>query len=311
MSRTDVIRLCPWGLPVDRLWRRYVRRKGRRNRALDRAHEGPDLHAVAGEDERPGCSDAGDHRAENTLGDPRLQRGRRHRAATDGCGAAGQQSRTSEQTLLQRGCGQHRQQDRELLALGLDLGAELAAAIALTQVAPEVRATQHGPATVRELLANLRAGRVTGRAVRDQRLTRLVHQGLDLVAWNPEHAGDVLVGQSLQLGQHQCGALFFGEPAYIGDQIAEILATLDLDGEPFGRGLIDRVGRLLTTRADDRVAAVAGHRVQPRPQVDRRVRVRQFAVRGHERVLNRILGLVGVAEHVPTEGQDPLVMPIV
>src|SRR3712207_9226035 len=63
--------------------------------------------------------------------------------------------------------------------------------------------------------------------------------------------------------------------------------------------------------AQHREAAVARDRVEPRLEVDRLVRAAQVAVGGDEGVLEGVLGLVARSEHVPAEGEDPPVVPVV
>ncbi len=282
-----------------------------RNRALDRVHDRLQDLAGAGDHQGAGRADARNRRPEDAFDDTRLQRGRRHGAAAH-CGrTADDQPGSAEQTLLQGRRGQYRQQDGKLAALSVDLGAEVTAAFALAKMPPQVRAAQRRAATRRYLLADLRTRRVASRALGDERLARLENQPLHLVSRHSEHAGDVLVRQGIKLREHQRRALFLGEPAQVGDQIPEVLSALDLDREAFGSGSVDRRGRLLAASADDRVAAIPGDRVEPRAHLDRVVRVGQLAVRGHERVLDSVLGLVGVTEHVTAEGQDPPVMAIV
>ena len=64
------------------------------------------------------------------------------------------------------------------------------------------------------------------------------------------------------------------------------------------------IARLLAPGAQDRVAAVASDREQPRPQVHLAVARDEIVVGREEGVLDRILGLLRTTEHVAAEGQN-------
>jgi hypothetical protein len=78
-----------------------------------------------------------------------------------------------------------------------------------------------------------------------------------------------------------------------------------------GRGLGERVQRLLATDAQHREAAVARDRVQPWAQPHRLVGRREVAVGDHERVLDGVLGLLHGPQHVAAEGEHAAVVAVV
>ena len=74
-----------------------------------------------------------------------------------------------------------------------------------------------------------------------------------------------------ELGQHERGALLLGQARDVAEQVAHVLAPLGLGREVLGgRRLVVRQ-RALAAGAQHREAAVAGDRVEPRPQLDLRV----------------------------------------
>jgi hypothetical protein len=60
------------------------------------------------------------------------------------------------------------------------------------------------------------------------------------------------VAERPHLGEHQRRALVVGQVIDVDDQVAEILAALDLDGETVGRLLLELERGTLATRAEDR-----------------------------------------------------------
>ncbi len=164
---------------------------------------------------------------------------------------------------------------------------------------------------IRELFADLGAIGVSGGAARDQRLPGLEYECLHLPRRNAEDEGDLLVAQPVELSEHECGSLVIGKAADIVHEVAEVLAQQDLGGETFHGRLGDSRERLVSAAAQDRVAAVARDREKPGPQVDRLIGVDERVVSGQECVLDRILSLLGVAEHVMAEGQHRPVVAIV
>ena len=146
-----------------------------------------------------------------------------------------------------------------------------------------------------------------------QRLARLEYERFHLVLAHADHIADVLVREVAQLRENERRALVVRQPAEVDEQLAQVLAALDLDGQVVGRRhrFVEVVGRLPAPRPQHREAAVAGDGVQPRPQLDRLVGVDEVAVGAEERVLDRVLGLVGRAEHVAAEGQDAAMVALV
>jgi hypothetical protein len=175
--------------------------------------------------------------------------------------------------------------------------------VAAQRVAPQRAATQ-----VRKLLADLHARGLARRAAGDQGAAGLEHERLHLLLRAPEHGADLVVRHVAQLGEHERGALIGREAAEVAEQGAQVVPALDLVREVLGRRLDGLVRGALAPRAQDAEAAVAGDRVQPRPQLDRLVGAQQVAVGREERVLDGVLGLLHGAEHVAAEGEDAAVM---
>ena len=144
-----------------------------------------------------------------------------------------------------------------------------------------------------------------------QRLTGLEDECLDLLPRHAEHLRDLRVRQRVEFGEHQRRPLIVRQALHIADQIPEILACLNLRGEALGLDLLKFGHGLLPAGTQDAEAAVAGDREQPRTQMDRLFGLHQVAVGGGERVLNGVLGLVGIAEHVAAERQNRLVISVV
>jgi hypothetical protein len=93
-------------------------------------------------------------------------------------------------------------------------------------------------------------------------------------------------------------------------EVAQVLALLDLGGQP-GRRLVLELSGLLAPRAEHRQAAVARDRVQPGLELDLAVVGEQARVGRGEGVLDSVLGLVARAEHVAAEGEDAAVVAVV
>ena len=186
----------------------------------------------------------------------------------------------------------------------LDLLAEVAAAGALAEVAAKIGSAQRATALGRELLADLRAVCLACVAACYERLTGLVHQRLDLLPRNAERLADLFVAEGIDLREDERRALVVGQPAHVDDQIAQVLAPLHLCRETLSRRLAELGGGLIAARAEDRVAAVARDREQPRAEMDLLLRGDQVVVRGEEGVLDGILGFLRIPEHMPAERQD-------
>ena len=120
------------------------------------------------------------------------------------------------------------------------------------------------------------------------------------------------MAQGAELGQDERRPLILGQPLEVGQQVAQVLALLDLGREPLDRGLGNVVeGALLLAGAQDGQAAVAGDGVEPRLELHRPVAGEEVAIRGDEGVLDGVLGLLGRPEHVPAEREDPPVVPVI
>ena len=192
-----------------------------------------------------------------------------------------------------------------------DLLAERAAARALAQVAVQRRAPQRAAAEVRELLADLLARRLTRRPARDQRGAGLEHERLHLLPRDVEHRGDLVVRDGAELGEHQRGPLVLGQRRDVAEQLADVLAPLRLGRQVLGGRRVELVERQLAAGAQHREAAVARDRVEPRPELDLRSAAHEVAVGGHERVLDRVLRLVGRGQHVAAEREDAAVVAVI
>ena len=139
-----------------------------------------------------------------------------------------------------------------------------------------------------------------------ERLARLEDQRLHLVGAHADDVADLLVGEIVELGEHERRALILGEASQVDEQLAQVLAGLHLLGEPVGDvgesvGLGQGPLALRAQRAD---ALVARDRVEPRPQRDRLIGAAQPAVGGEEGLLDRVLGFLPVADEMAAEGQD-------
>jgi hypothetical protein len=165
----------------------------------------------------------------------------------------------------------------------------------------------------RELLADLVAGRGPSAAARRERLARLEDERLHLLGRDSQHLGDLLVAQGVELRQDERGALILRQALEVAQQVAQVLAVLDVGDEPVDRGLALalRVPVLGAAGAQHGQAAVACDREQPRAQLDRLPRADERAVRGEERVLNGVLGVLSLSQHVPAEREDRPVVALV
>ena len=126
--------------------------------------------------------------------------------------------------------GQHRQHERERVALLVHRVLVGAAAVAERQVAAQRAAAQLAAARGRELLADVLARRLARVAVGDQPGARLVHERLDLGRRHVDHRGDLGMGEVADLGEHERGALVVGQPRDVAQQRAQVRALLDAGG---------------------------------------------------------------------------------
>jgi hypothetical protein len=110
------------------------------------------------------------------------------------------------------------------------------------------------------------------------------------------------VGEILEFRQHERGALLFGQLPDVREHRSQVRAPLDdrRDGEAVGHGLLgDAIqGHRLPPRADRRQAAVACDGEEPGPQLHGTQLRGELPVRGHEDLLERVLGFLLGAEHV-------------
>ena len=122
-----------------------------------------------------------------------------------------------------------------------------------------------------DLLADLLARRLARLAAGRERRPRLEHQRLHLLPRHVQHERDLVVGDGPELGQHERGALLLGQARDVAEQVAHVLAPLRLGREVLGGRRLVVAQRALAAGAQHREAAVAGDRVEPRPQLDLRV----------------------------------------
>src|SRR5256885_1089945 len=94
--------------------------------------------------------------------------------------------------------------------------------VAGTSAVPRARA-----ARVRKVLAVLRARVLTRLARRDEPLSCLEDERLDLVAPHFEDLGDLVVCMRAELGEQQRRPLVVGQPREIAEQLPQVLALLD------------------------------------------------------------------------------------
>ena len=201
-----------------------------------------------------------------------------------------------------------REERRQRLLVGADLGAEVGAFVALADVAAD-RAGDLAQALggFGELDPDLAAGqqaRLAGLGERDprphqQRLDRR-HRGL-------HRGGDLLVGEGVHLAQQQGRALGLGKFVDVAEDLAELLAVVDLLG---GRGGLDgrhhvhrflRVGGRFAQVVE---AAVAGDPVEPGAQVDLALVGEHRPVGVDEDLLQHVLGVLGGAQHLAAEAEQ-------
>src|SRR5204863_10004271 len=109
--------------------------------------------------------------------------------------------------------------------------------------------------------------------------------------------------QRAELGEHERGPLVLGQPADVSEQITERLAPLHRRAQALGGwlGRVAKGGGIAPPCAQQRDAAVARDGEQPGLEVDRLVPTPNAAISSQEGVLNRIVGVVGLPEQMPTE----------
>ena len=178
------------------------------------------------------------------------------------------------------------------------------------QVAPERGSTDSAPVGRGKLLADFPTRCVARRPAGRERAARLEHERLHLLPRTAQDAADLLMREVAQLHQHQRRPLLLGQAPDVREQRAQVLAHDEVGREVVWCRLEELVHRALAARAQQRQAAIAGDRVQPRSHDDRLLRPEEIAVRGDKRVLNGVLGFGGGAQQVAAERQQGAVMPI-
>ena len=121
------------------------------------------------------------------------------------------------------------------------------------EVVAQVPAAQGGARAPRPAPRGSRGTGSPGRRRGQQRRARLEHERLDLARAHAEHAATSDVRQVAELGQQQRRALVVGQPREVGEELAQVLAPLDLGGEALGRR--DRRRRAGPARRDARATA--------------------------------------------------------
>jgi hypothetical protein len=142
-----------------------------------------------------------------------------------------------------------------------------------------------------------------------ERLTSLEDQRLDLLTAYAEHDRDLGMGLISQLEQSQSRTLILRQPLHIGEQVAQLLASLHLDqGSVAPAQLIEHTvaADRFASRAQVGDAAIARDRVQPWPQRDLLlVAPTQRTIRSDERQLKRILPHVSASQQMHAEREHP------
>ena len=157
------------------------------------------------------------------------------------------------------------------------------------------------PVRGRQVGADLAAGGVARLERLGEADARADEQGLDGGDGDAERAGELRVGEALELAHQQRRALLLGQAAHVVDQAAEVLAALGLGQRVVQRRARDvhDVGRGRRHAAELVDAAVVGDAVEPGAQRHGPVVGAQRAVRTEEDVLERVLGvLTRAGEHL-------------
>jgi hypothetical protein len=187
---------------------------------------------------------------------------------------------------------------------------ELGAALADLEMVLQGTAVQGAAAKRGQLLPDLRAARVPCLGAMGKRRPRLIDESLHLRRCASDRLGDLGLVQSPQLKQQQGHALILRQAPQIAEQLAQLVAALDLLGESLSGGL-ERVCRALASGAKRRQAAIASDRVEPRAGMGRRGPRVSLLVGGQKRLLCRVLGVLLTAEHVTAERQNARLVAVV
>jgi hypothetical protein len=159
-----------------------------------------------------------------------------------------------------------------------------------------------------ELDPDLVAGQLTRLARLGQRDPGPDEQALHARDRGVHRLGDLLVAHRVDFAEKERRALRLGKVADVAEQAAELLPILDplVGGHPVHVGVgVHRVlpvrGRL--TKMIE--AAVSGDPVEPGPDRDRSLVGDHCVVRRHEDLLEDVLRVLGAAEHLAAESEQP------
>ena len=158
-----------------------------------------------------------------------------------------------------------------------------------------------------ELPSDVLAVGIAGLAGGRQRAACLKHEGLHLGRRDADDASYLDMPEIGYLGQEQRLTLLLGKRLQVADQVAQLLAPLELVRR-WLRGSLPTVqrtkGRMSAAPAQERATAVAGDREQPRPQIERPSCLHDLAIRDVERVLDRVLGVLPLPRQMAAEGEQ-------
>ena len=170
-------------------------------------------------------------------------------------------------------------------------------------------ARQDPPAIRRQALTHLGARALASLAAAHERLASLEDQRLDLLTAYAQHDRNLGMGLISQLEQGQGRTLIRRQPLHIGQQLAQLLASLHLDqGCVAAAELIEHVVAKVRFASGAQVgdAPIARDRVKPRTQRDLPLAPPpQRPIRGHECELQRILRRVSAPQQMRAKRQHP------
>src|SRR5204862_6333220 len=135
------------------------------------------------------------------------------------------------------------------------LALEPSATPAARDVPAQRRALERRAAGGRELLADLDARRLARPPPAGERLARLEHERLHLLAPHAEDLGDLVVAVVAQLEEDERRALPLGQLLEVGEQAAQLGAAVDVGGQAVSCRVLVVEGRMLAAGAQDRQAA--------------------------------------------------------
>jgi hypothetical protein len=270
---------------------------------------GGGLRAERAESRRYQPAAAGRTRRPGDRADAHADGGGAGRGPTGPAAGAGGQADVREQQLLREQQRTDGHQERQRLARRAQLGAEDRAALAGAQVAAHRR--RRAVAQPLGDLAELEAHVLTGELARlgglGERDARAHEQRLHARDRRLHRLGDLLVGERVDLAQQQRGALGLRQLLHVRDQLAELLALVDLVGRRravLGEVDVHRVDAQRLDAAQVVEAAVARDAIEPRARVDRPLVGEDRVEGGGEDLLEDVLGVLARAEHVAAEGEQ-------